>query len=57
MSKKIIGASIQVCYDQLKRMGYTVTAFLPGWFRAESGRDAYEFEYDSNNYITRISWC
>lgn len=58
MSKKIVGKSVQVCYEQLKRMGFSVVAFVPGWFRAEHvNGTAYEFEYDAAKYITRISWC
>lgn len=57
MSKKIIGKSVAVAYNELKRCGFTITAFLDGWFRAERGGIAAEYEYDSCNYITRFSWC
>lgn len=58
MSKKIIGKSVAVAYRELKLCGYTVTAFLDGWFRAEHPTaPAVEYEYDASNYITKFSWC
>ena len=57
MTKKIVGKSIGVALDEIKRCGFTVTAFFDGWFRAERNGLAVEYEYDSNKYITRFSWC
>ena len=58
MSKKIVGKSVSIAFKELKSCGFTVTAFIPGWFRAENDHGiAAEYEYDSANYITRFSWC
>ena len=57
MAKICMGKDLATVYGYLKSAGYRITAFLGNWFRAETDFYALEFEFDSMQYITRVSVC
>ena len=57
MAKMCMGKDLATVYGYLKSAGYRITAFLGNWFRAETDFYALEFEFDSMQYITRVSVC
>lgn len=57
MAKMCMGRDLATVYGYLKSAGYRITAFFENWFRAETDYYALEFEFDSMQYVTRVSVC